>query len=91
MDTIFSMQFVFFGPILLNCNQFSEGSENAGPERVILTHSMLREILTFHFSRMIETLIFGLGWVVGITPNARFVQFCHYIVLYSRVEGNCSP
>ena len=33
-----------------------------------LSHSVLRLVLTLQISRVIEMLIFGLGWVIGITP-----------------------
>ena len=35
-------------------------------------HSVLRLVLTLQISRVIETLIFRLEWVVGITPYAQF-------------------
>ena len=34
---------------------------------------MLGAILTLKISRVMETVVFGYGWVVGITP---YVHFC---------------
>ena len=36
-------------------------------------HSVSREVLTPQISKMIETLIFSLGWVAG---NTHYAQFC---------------
>ena len=40
---------------------------------LISSHSVLGAILTLKISRVMETLVFGSGWVVGIT---HFVNFC---------------
>ena len=38
-----------------------------------MSHSVLGGVLTFKISRVMETLVFGSEWVVGITL---YVQFC---------------
>ena len=35
---------------------------------IIICHSVLGAILTLKIFRVMETLVFGYGWVVGITP-----------------------
>ena len=38
-----------------------------------MVHSVLGGVLAFKISRVMEALVLGLEWVVGITP---YIQFC---------------